>query len=263
MTGENTCLLLGTGTSTGVPIPGCKCSVCLSGNSKNFRNRASALIRCLNGQGILIDAGPDLRHQCLAHSVDRIDAVLYTHSHADHIYGTDDLRVFNFSKGGAIPCYGSQTTISGIKTAFPYLVHPAKEYMGGFLAQLDFITISNDSPLSLLDLQIEPFPLPHGNVTVTGFRIGSLGYATDCKGLTPRAQEILSGVDTLVIDGLRHTPHNTHNSISEAVAIGKALGAKKTILTHLAHDIDYNTVSNQLPPGVHLGFDGMVLPFNP
>ena len=263
MTSENICILLGTGTSTGVPIPGCRCSVCLSGNSKNFRNRASALIRLSNGKEILIDAGPDFRHQCLAHSVDRIDAVLYTHSHADHIYGTDDLRVFNFSKGGPIPCYGSESTIAGIQTAFPYLVNPAKEYMGGFLAQLDFITISNDRAISLLGTQIEPFPLPHGHVTVTGFRIGSLGYATDCKGLTPRAQEILTGVDTLVIDGLRRDPHNTHNSITEAIDIGRTLGANKTVLTHLAHDIDYTSVTQELPPGVYLGFDGMTLPFNP
>ena len=259
---EHSCILLGTGTSTGVPIPGCRCSVCTSNDPKNFRNRSSALIRLASGPAILIDAGPDLRHQCLNHAVDKVDAVLYTHSHADHIYGTDDLRVFNFSNNGAIPCFGSAATINGIKSAFPYLVTPHADYKGGFLAQLEFITISNDSSFSLFNTTIDPFPLPHGHITVTGFRIGSLGYATDCKGLTKRSKELLTGIDTLVIDGLRHEPHNTHNTVAEAVEIAQALGAKKTVLTHLGHDLDHCTESKRLPPGVFLGYDGMRLDFS-
>ena len=261
MSVRHSCVLLGTGTSTGVPIPGCQCAVCKSTETKNFRNRAAALIRLASGEAILIDAGPDLRHQCLNHSVDRIDAVLYTHSHADHIYGTDDLRVFNFTKGSAIPCYGSETTIQGITSAFPYLATPPDNYMGGFLAKLEFITISNSASFSLFDTVIEPFPLPHGHVTVTGFRIGSFAYATDCKGLTEQSMKTLRGVETLVIDGLRHEPHKTHNTVSEAIEIARSVGAKKTVLTHLSHDLEYKYESENLPDDIYLGYDGMELTF--
>ncbi len=249
--------LLGSGTSTGVPLPGCQCAVCLSENPRNFRNRTSAIIYHECGKALLIDAGPDLRHQCIQHRISRIDSVLFTHAHADHIYGTDDLRSFNFVINDRIQCFGSSETIAGLQQSFPYILNPNPHYPGGHVTQIVLNQISNLTPFSIFGSTITPFPLPHGEVTVTGFRIGNLGYATDCKGLSPRATEVLAGVEHLFLDGLRWEPHNTHNSISEAIAISESLGAKQTYLIHTTHTIEYDEVSAQLPTGVALGYDGL------
>lgn len=210
----------------------------------------------------MIDAGPDLRHQCIAHGVERIDSVLYTHAHADHIYGTDDLRSFNFIIKERIQCYGSEETLAGIRYCFPYIISPSPNYTGGQVAQIDLHQISNDHPFSVFGTTVHPFPLPHGTVTVTGFRIGTLGYATDCKGLSDRAAQVLGGVEYLFLDGLRWETHNTHNSIDEAIAISRSLGAKQTYLVHTTHTIEYDQVSAILPNGVALGYDGLTIEFS-
>lgn len=253
--------LLGCGTSTGVPIPGCQCAICTSSNPRNFRNRTSGLIQHRCGKAILIDAGPDLRHQCIAHKVARVDTVLYTHGHADHIYGTDDLRSFNFIIKDRIQCYGSAETLAALRYAFPYIINPSPTYPGGQIAQIDLHEISNFDSFTVFNSTVKPFPLPHGDTTVTGFRIGNLGYATDCKGLTPRAADVLRGVEYLFLDGLRWEAHNTHNSISEAIAISAQLGVARTFLVHMTHSIDYDEVSAQLPAGVALGYDGLTVEF--
>ena len=254
--------LLGCGTSTGVPLPGCQCRVCTSNHPRNFRNRTSAIIHHACGKALLIDAGPDLRYQCLQHRVRRVDAVLFTHAHADHIFGTDDLRSFNFVIGGPIQCYGSSETLAGLRRTFPYIIEPDPNYRGGKLTELELIEISNLSSFSVFDSELHAVPLPHGDMTVTGFRFGTIGYATDCKGLTPRAADVLRGVEHLFLDGLRWEPHNTHNSIDEAIAISKELGAKQTYLVHTTHTVDYDEVSAQLPPGVVLGYDGLTVEFS-
>lgn len=258
---QHTFTLLGSGTSTGVPLPGCECGVCTSGKERNSRDRTSGFINHASGKSILIDAGPDLRHQSLRNKIKRVDAVVYTHSHADHIYGTDDLRSFNFATGARIQCYGSHETLDGLKLAFPYIFNPNPNYRGGQVAKLDLNEISNESYFSLFDSRIETFPLPHGDITVTGFRFGELGYATDCKGLTPRATQILRGVRYLFLDGLRWEPHHTHNSISEAISIAAELGAQQTYLVHTTHTIDYDEISAKLPLGVELGYDGLKISF--
>jgi phosphoribosyl 1,2-cyclic phosphate phosphodiesterase len=259
---RHTFTLLGSGTSTGVPLPGCQCAVCTSGKERNFRDRTSGIIHHASGRSILVDAGPDLRHQCLRHKVRRIDAVIYTHAHADHIYGTDDLRSYNFVSGSRIDCYASSETLGGLRRAFPYIIAPDPSYRGGQVAKLDLIEISNEAPFTVFDSEVHPFPLPHGQMTVTGFRIGELGYATDCKGLTPRAAAVLRGVKYLFLDGLRWETHNTHNSIGEAIAIAAELEAEQTYLVHTTHTIDYDETSAQLPPGVALGYDGLTLEFS-
>lgn len=187
--------------------------------------------------------------------------MLYTHAHADHIYGTDDLRSFNFVIKDRIQCYGSAETLAGLRYTFPYIINANPSYLGGHLAQIDLNEISNHVPFSIFNSEIQPFPLPHGNITVTGFRLGSLGYATDCKGLSQRAAEVLYGVEYLFIDGLRWEPHNTHNSIDEAITISKELKARQTYLVHTTHTIDYDEVSAQLPPGIALGYDGLSVEF--
>lgn len=254
-------LLLGCGTSTGVPLPGCACDVCNSDNPRNFRNRTSGLITFASGESLLIDAGPDLRHQCITHKVRRVDSVLYTHAHADHILGTDDLRAFNFTHKNRISCYGTPDTLHGIKCAFPYIFSPNEKYLGGLVAQLDLREISPDGEGDIHGARFSYFPLPHGDVSVTGFRIGELGYATDCKGLSARAREILRGVKVLFLDGLRWEAHNTHNSIHEAIHIARELCAENTYLIHTTHTVEYEEVSRQLPAGIYLGYDGLRVQF--
>jgi phosphoribosyl 1,2-cyclic phosphate phosphodiesterase len=193
--------------------------------------------------------------------VPQVDSVIYTHAHADHIFGTDDLRSFNLVTKRKIPCYASEETLRGIRYAFPYIINPSPTYAGGLVAQIELNSISNEETFSIYNTSFNPFPLPHGDMTVTGFRVGNLGYATDCKGLTPRAAQVLHGVEYLFLDGLRWEKHNTHNSIHEAIEIARGLKAKQTYLIHTTHNIDYNETMAKLPPGVALGYDGLTVEF--
>ncbi len=253
-------ILLGSGTSTGVPVPGCRCQVCTSSHPRNYRNRTSAFLRMPDGRGILIDATPDLRQQAIINDIRSVDAVLFTHYHADHILGTDDLRSFNFVHRKRIPCYGTKPTLEVIRRTFPYIFTPDLDYKGGMIAQLDLVEIDGISSVSVLGLPVQTFPLQHGNVTVTGFRIGNVGYATDCKTLSKEAKAVLSGADYLFLDGLRHEHHHTHMSISEAVDASQELGVKKTYLIHTTHTIEYEEVNANLPAGIELGYDGLKVP---
>ncbi|NDC39575.1 MAG: MBL fold metallo-hydrolase, partial [Proteobacteria bacterium] len=254
--------ILGSGTSTGVPIPGCGCAVCSSPEPKNKRTRTSAALWLDDGRTILIDASPDLRAQCLSHGVKRVDAVLFTHAHADHILGIDDLRAFNFIQRSAISCYGSIQTLAEISRFFSYILTPDSNYEGGALARLN---LNNLQPYATLDLgvQIQTFTLLHGKTEVTGYRFGSVAYATDCNGIPDRSLEVLRGIETLVIDGLRYEPHRTHFTIPEAIDAAASVGAKRTILTHLTHAIDHESVTATLPVGVELAFDGLSIEVNP
>lgn len=254
--------ILGTGTSTGVPIPGCGCAVCSSPEPKNKRTRTSAVLRMDDGRNILIDASPDLRFQCLTHNVRRIDAVLFTHAHADHILGVDDLRAFNFIQRNTIPCYGSATTLAEIRRFFSYIFKPDPNYEGGAVAQLDLHELTPYSEINP-GVQIKTFELQHGKIAVTGYRIGSLAYATDCNGVPGRTMEALRGIDTLIIDGLRYEPHRTHFTIPEAIDVAAQIGAKRTILIHLTHTIDHEAVTASLPVGVELAYDGMTIEISP
>lgn len=253
-------LLLGSGTSTGVPVPGCRCRVCTSNHPRNYRNRTSGFFRLDDGRGILIDATPDLRQQAINFQIESIDAVLFTHKHSDHILGTDDLRSYNFVHGRRITCYGTDETLTGVERVFPYIFNPEPGYKGGMLAQLDLVRVRGIGELTILGVPFQTFPLEHGDVTVTGFRVGSLGYATDCKRLSDEAIEVLRGVDTLLLDGLRYEPHDTHMTIPEAIETAANLGARKTYLIHTTHTVDYDEVSAKLPAGVALGFDGLRIP---
>lgn len=253
--------LLGSGTSTGVPIAGCQCPVCQSKHPRNFRNRTAALIELPSGFTILVDAGPDLRHQCIANGVTRIDAVLYTHGHADHILGTDDLRSFNFILRKRIDCYGTEETLASLRRSFSYIFDPEPLYLGGMLAQLDLHPFAPEGELRINEATFTVFSLPHGNVNVTGFRLGDLAYLTDFKGLPATAEPTLRGVKHLFIDGIRFEPHSTHNSINEAIEIAQRVGAQRTYLIHTTHSVDYETVNAALPEGVELGYDGLALTF--
>lgn len=247
-------LILGCGTSTGVPVIGCHCRVCASDDPRNKRTRSSLLIQAY-GKNILIDTSTDLRAQSLANNIERIDAVLFTHPHADHIHGIDDLRSFNMVQGGPIPCYGNEHTIRRIMVMFDYIFQ--KEGNVSWRPQLETHMIS--SPFSLSGIEIIPIEILHGEASILGYRMGNAAYITDCSSIPPSSIEKLGGLDILVIGALRYKPHPTHLSIGEAIEISAALKPKRTVFTHLSHSIDYTTDNAKLPQGAEIAHDGMTI----
>lgn len=244
--------LLGTGTSTGVPVPGCGCSVCTSGDPRNSRTRCSVLLR-FRGKNILIDTSTDLRLQALREGIGRIDAVLYTHTHADHIHGIDDLRAFNMTAGGRIPLFASAQSLGVIHRVFSYIFEPDAE--PGYRPRLSSWTIGG--PFSLFGLPVDPIVLHHGKGLSLGYRFGSFAYLTDCSAIPDESFGQLQGLDTLVIDALRFRPHDTHFNIAQAIETAARLGVRRTLLTHLSHEVDHTRHSQGLPPGVEFASDGL------
>jgi phosphoribosyl 1,2-cyclic phosphate phosphodiesterase len=260
-----TLTILGCGTSTGVPLPGCHCDVCHSIDPRNKRLRTAAHLASSDGLSVLIDAGPDLRQQALRAGINHVDAVLFTHSHADHILGIDDLRAFNFSSRRAVPCYASEETTEGIRSVFNYAFNPHPLYEGAPV-QLDLRTLTEGEPFNIssgneqenaLPLSVLPLTVHHGRLPVTMYRFGPIAYATDCNYIPPETIEKLNGVEVLLLDGLRVAPHPTHFSISEACELAEKLQVPRTILIHMAHSVDYNDTMSRLPQGVELAFDGL------
>lgn len=254
--------ILGCGTSTGVPLPGCSCEVCNSGDPFNYRDRASALVIGDDGATVLVDATPDLRQQCLKYQIKRVDAVLFTHAHADHILGTDDLRCFNFASKQALVAYASRTTAIELTRFFHYIFEPDPNYQGGGVTKLSLNCFENGDELTILSHRYKTFAVDHGGTSVTGFRLGALSYVTDCKQLREPAKAVIRGSKYLILDGLREEkPHPTHLTIEEAIALSQTLDVEQTYLTHMAHTVDYHTVSKKLPAGVALCYDGLDIDF--
>lgn len=247
-------IILGSGTSTGVPSVGCKCEVCRSTNPKNKRTRTSILVS-ENGKNILIDTSTDLRYQILKNNIDHIDAVLYTHSHADHIHGIDDMRSFNFIQNSPIPCFGNRDTVNNIKNIFKYIFH--KDQNGCTTPQLEFNIIN--SQLNLFKTKIIPIKIMHGIIPILGYRINNMAYITDCSYIPPRSEKKLQNLDLLILDGLRYEPHPTHFNIYKAMEEAKKLKPARTLFTHLTHDLEYDKVNRELPEGMELAYDGMVI----
>lgn len=253
--------VLGCGTSTGVPIPGCTCHVCTSENPRNHRLRTSSAITLPDGQVLLIDASPDLRLQALTHGLFKVDAVLYTHAHADHILGTDDLRVFNFRRKSPIPCFSTEKTLESLKQTFHYIFDPDPLYQGGALAQLSLEEVLPGVPFTAAGQSILPLLLYHGELPVLGWRIGDLAYATDCNRIPEETKEQLQGVRILLLDGLRYEHHATHFTIPEAIETAQGLGFEQTYLLHMTHTVEYEEVSKRLPDGIKLAYDGLEIEF--
>jgi len=250
-------LFLGTGTSHGVPMIGCDCAVCRSTNPRNTRTRTSAILRLRrSNSSILIDTSIDLRQQMLRERIARVDAVLFTHHHADHILGLDDIRVFTDLQG-RIDCYASPASAERIRTVFSYAFAAPDSYEGGGLPRLNLKPI--DGHIDLFGQRIIPLRLPHGAITVFGYRIGGLGYLTDCKTVPDEAIEQLHGLDVLVLDALRHRPHPTHLSIEEAIDVARKIGARRTFFTHMCHRVEHEELAALLPPDIQPAYDGLRL----
>ena len=248
--------IMGCGTSTGVPVIGCPCDVCTSGDPRNHRTRSSIVVSS-NGGNILVDTAPDLRYQSLATGLTRIDAVLYTHDHADHIFGMDELRTFNFVMGKAIPVYGNEKVIKRIRNVFEYVWDPGAP-KGGGLPMIQTNIINGD--MKIAGIPVKPLTLMHGKQPILGFLFGDqVAYMTDCNHIPEETMELVKGVPLAIIDGLRHRPHNTHYSVGEAVAALEKIGPKRALLTHLSHSLDYDRLRDDLPEWVEPAYDTMVI----
>jgi len=245
---------LGTGTSTGVPVIGCRCRVCTSTDPRNQRLRPSILLQW-SDRGVLVDSSSDFRQQALRHRIDRLDAVLYTHGHADHVMGLDDLRIYNFRQKADLPVYGSAGTLQDLKKTFWYAFADTQE--GGGKPRLDLRAVA--TPFELFGVRVEPVPLWHGDLEVFGYRIGKFAYCTDCNRIPPASMEALDSLDVLVLDALRPTPHPTHFSLPQTLALLSELHPKVAYLIHMSHDIEHVETEASLPAGVHLAYDGLVL----
>jgi phosphoribosyl 1,2-cyclic phosphate phosphodiesterase len=250
---------LGTGTSFGVPVIGCNCRVCRSPDPRDRRTRVGAVVETDAGTRLLIDTPPELRIQLVANGIDRLDAVLYTHDHADHTHGIDDLRAVSKRRGGQLPMYGSAATMGAIEHKFGYIFDDSPPPPGSSKPEGQGRVLDAGVTTSIGAVDVTPVAVPHGRVTVFAYRIGPLAYVTDAKLLPPPALDALRGASVLVINALFWTAHPTHLSIPEAIEVARTIGAERTYLTHLTHDNLHADLEADLPRGVAPAFDGLTV----
>ncbi|MCX5658922.1 MAG: MBL fold metallo-hydrolase [Planctomycetota bacterium] len=277
-------LFLGTGTSAGVPMIGCDCDVCHSDDPRDHRTRPSVLVRYpagdTDGSGsapaapprqFVIDTGPDMRMQMIRNRVNRVDGVFYTHTHADHIFGLDDLRRFNSVMNGPIDLYVERSAQETLESMFKYVFEAHKNLNQSWVPKLNLRRVEPGGAFDLHGGRWTPVRLMHGKEPVLGFRVdlpdaagnplggGSLAYCTDVSLIPPETFPLLAGLDVLVIDGLRYTPHPTHMTVEQALALIERIAPREAYLTHMAHDIRYTDLEPKLPKGVHLSYDGLTV----
>jgi len=247
-------LVLGTGTSHGVPMIGCDCGTCRSTDPRDKRSRASIYIQVDGGPSVLVDTTPDLRMQALAHGVKRVDAIVYTHSHADHIMGLDEVRRFNVLQKSVIPCYGDARTLDDLRRIYAYIFEPGT-YRGGGIPQVTTARVMGEFCIGAATFM--PVPLLHGSRTILGYRIGSFAYMTDCSAIPDTSWPLLKGVKTIILDALRPRPHPTHLSLDQALAVVEQLKPERALFTHMCHDLPHAETCARLPPAVQLAYDGL------
>lgn len=249
-------VLLGTGTSVGVPAIGCGCHVCTSDNPRNYRTRCSAILGLPEGN-LLVDTSPDLRQQLLREGIGIVHAVAYTHEHADHVFGLDDLRLMQFYLGGPVPLYCEARVEERIRKSYDYAFQPPGDMHRGGVPQLRFERIST-APFDVLGGRVTPVRLKHGKYfDVLGFRVGNVAYCTDVNVIEADSMERLAGLDVLVLDALRPSGHATHFSLEEAIEVARQLRPKMTYFTHMSHELEHNATNATLPDEMELAYDGL------
>jgi phosphoribosyl 1,2-cyclic phosphate phosphodiesterase len=234
---------------------GCDCAVCRSSDPRDARLRPSIAVRTPS-TSVLVDAGPDLRTQALRAGLRQVDAILFTHGHADHILGVDDVRRFNAIMKGTMLCYGDERTLADIRQTFSYVFDPATPKGGGIPA-LDLRPVAG--PFAIGDLAVQPVPLWHGERPILGFRFERFAYLTDCNRIADGSWALLAGLETVVIDALREQPHPTHFSLGEAIEAARRIGARRTLFTHMCHHLPHAATNEKLPAGMQLAYDGLTL----
>lgn len=258
-TGRMRVTMLGSGTSSGVPTVGCTCATCRSENPRDKRLRPSILVE-KGDVNIVIDTSSDFRQQALRWEIDRLDAVIYTHHHFDHIAGFDDLRAFNFLTRRPVPIYLMQETLTHLQRIFEYAFEPEKRSQSS--APIVQPHLIGEEPFAVAGIECMPIPLLHGTMPVNGYRFGMFAYCTDCNLIPETGYERLKGVRHLVLDALRHRSHPTHFTLEQAIEVAEKIGAESTWFTHIAHDMLHDEVEKNLPSGMHLGYDGLQFEFD-
>lgn len=245
--------VLGSGTSTGVPTIGCHCAVCTSSDPRDKRLRPSILVT-YGGRNVLIDATPDFRAQALRTGFERLDAILFTHAHADHIMGLDDVRPFNFRQRSRIPIYASERTLAAIHRSFRYIFDGQEKVSS--VPQLESHTLNGGS-FDLFGVEFTPVPVLHGGAPVYGFRFRNAAYLTDHSEIPEASLELLRGLDVLFLDALRYKPHPTHSTVDRSIATAQRLAAHRVFFTHICHDLAHARTEERLPPHIRLAYDGL------
>ncbi len=251
-------VFLGTGTSIGVPVIGCGCGTCTSPDPRNNRTRCGLVLGLPEGN-LLVDTPPDLRTQLLREKLGIVHATLFTHDHADHVFGLDDLRLFPYYLGHSMPVYCEEQVEDRIRKSFDYAFQPEAGQYGGGVPQIEFRRITTE-PFEVLGTKVMPIRLTHGKFRVLGFRFGRVAYCTDTNGIPETSWPLLADLDVLILDALRPKPHPTHFSLAEAVEVAQRVGAKQTYFTHMSHDLEHAATNASLPEGMQLAYDGMRVP---
>lgn len=252
---------LGTGTSMGVPTLGCNCAVCTSTDPQNDRTRASVMLQ-YGGHTVLVDTGPDFRQQARRARIRKVDAVLYTHGHADHVLGMDDLRPLTFGRSGPVPLYADDSTADTIERVFDYTFRKTDAYPTRARVQMHRLSSEPGTRFDLFGASVERINVQHGRNIIAGYRFGQAAYITDMSDLPEETYASLHDVDVLVLSTLRREPHPSHAHLEKSIAVAQRIGAKQTYFTHISHDLDHSATCHELPAGMALAYDGLSVEFD-
>jgi phosphoribosyl 1,2-cyclic phosphate phosphodiesterase len=262
---EATLTFLGSGTSMGVPTLGCECAVCTAavagtGDPRNRRTRPSVLVEW-GGHAVAIDTGPDFHAQAIREKIKRLDAVFYTHGHADHVLGMDDLRPLSFHNADNLPLYADEATAETIERVFDYTFNRANRYPTSARVEMHRLDPTPGAVVELFGVEFRRVPVTHGRQTISGYRFGSAAYLTDLSEIPEESVPLLQGLDVLILDALRREPHPTHSHLEKSIAFVEQLKPKRAFFTHMSHDLDHGPTEAILPPYIRLAYDGLKIGF--